>query len=74
MPGLSLRWLLCATVSGTMACAGKPAPKAPPPTERQVDSAIGQSRLPGAAGVRGALRVSDSARARNARLDSLGGE
>jgi hypothetical protein len=53
------------------ACAShdKPAPK---PTERQVDSAIGNSNLPGAQGVKGAMRLADSAAARNARLDSLG--
>ncbi len=42
------------------------------PTERQVDSAIGNSNLPGAQGVSGAMRVADSAAARNARLDSVG--
>jgi hypothetical protein len=41
-------------------------------TERERDSGIGASRLPGAGGVRGALRVSDSAAARNARIDSAG--
>jgi hypothetical protein len=40
-------------------------------TQRQRDSAIGASALPGAQGVRGALQAQDSARARNARLDSL---
>src|SRR6476646_4299782 len=39
---------------------------------RERDSVIGASRLPGATGVRGALRVSDSADARNARIDSAG--
>ncbi len=49
-------------------CAGRrPAPR----TERERDSIIGQSRLPGAAGVTGALKVSDSAAARKARLDSV---
>jgi hypothetical protein len=43
------------------------------PTERQVDSVIGNSNLPGAQGVKGAMRVADSAAARNARLDSAGG-
>jgi hypothetical protein len=41
-------------------------------TERERDSVIGASRLPGATGVRGALRVADSAAARNARIDSAG--
>jgi hypothetical protein len=40
-------------------------------TQRQRDSAIGASKLPGAGGVRGALGASDSAAARNARLDSV---
>lgn len=41
-----------------------------PLSQRQHDSVIGASRLPGAAGVRGALRVSDSAAAERARFDS----
>jgi hypothetical protein len=65
----SLRWLTMFTASVAAACSHASANGHP--TERQVDSAIGQSRLPGAAGVRGALRVSDSAAARRARLDSL---
>ncbi len=40
-------------------------------TERQRDSAIGESKLPGAQGVKGALRASDSADARRAREDSI---
>jgi len=40
-------------------------------TERERDSVIGQSKLPGARGVQGALGASDSARARNAALDSI---
>jgi hypothetical protein len=43
-----------------------------PGTQRERDSVLGASRLPGAQGVRGALRASDSAAARNARLDSAG--
>jgi hypothetical protein len=38
------------------------------------DSVIGASQLPGAQGVRGALRVSDSAASRRAREDSAGQE
>lgn len=49
-------------------CAGRrPAPR----TERERDSLLAQSRLPGAVGVKGALKVSDSAAARKARLDSI---
>jgi hypothetical protein len=40
-------------------------------SERERDSVLGESRLPGAQGIRGALRVSDSASARQARLDSV---
>jgi len=42
-------------------------------SERARDSAIAASKLPGAAGVRGALRASDSAAARQAQIDSVGG-
>lgn len=40
-------------------------------TQRQRDSVLAQSELPGAAGVGKALSAADSIRARNARLDSL---
>lgn len=40
---------------------------------RQRDSVIGASKLPGATGVRKAMELSDSARARAARLDTIGG-
>ena len=46
----------------------------PARSERERDSVIGESQLPGAQGVRGALRASDSAATRNARYDSIGGE
>ena len=55
------------------ACSGGGSPKAsrPPLTQRQRDSAIGESRLPGAGGVKRALRAVDSAEARRAREDSI---
>jgi hypothetical protein len=40
-------------------------------TQRQRDSVLAQSGIPGAAGVGKALSAADSLRARNARLDSL---
>ncbi len=40
-------------------------------TQRERDSIIGESVLPGAAGVRGALRVADSAAARVERLGQI---
>jgi hypothetical protein len=42
-----------------------------PATQHERDSVLGASRLPGATGVRGALRAQDSAAARNSRLDSV---
>lgn len=51
--------------------AGGAAGPADPAARRQRDSVIGESRLPGARGVRGALDASDAAAARNAALDSL---
>ena len=39
-------------------------------TRRQRDSAVAESGLPGAAGVRGAMDVADSAAARAGRIDS----
>ncbi len=45
--------------------------QARPATQRERDSVLGASKLPGAAGVRGAIRAADSAGARNARLDSV---
>jgi hypothetical protein len=44
----------------------------PASTQRERDSVLGASKLPGAGGVRGALRAADSAAARNARFDSAG--
>jgi outer membrane biogenesis lipoprotein LolB len=42
-------------------------------TQRQRDSVIGESNLPGASGVRGALDASDAAAERAATIDSLSG-
>ena len=40
-------------------------------TQRQKDSVLGQSGLPGAQGVTKALRAADSAKAHQAQLDSI---
>lgn len=40
-------------------------------TRRQRDSVLGASKLPGAQGIRGALRAQDTAAAQNARADSV---
>jgi hypothetical protein len=55
----------------SVACAPKSDDGKRSRTERERDSIIGASRLPGATGVRGALRAQDSAAAQNARLDSV---
>jgi hypothetical protein len=43
----------------------------PVASQRDRDSLLGASKLPGAAGVRGALRAADSAATRGARVDSV---
>ncbi|MFL5402629.1 MAG: hypothetical protein ACJ8BF_07410 [Gemmatimonadales bacterium] len=66
--GLAGLWL----VAATLGCTPKDQDASKRPrTERERDSVLGASRLPGARGVRGALGASDSADARNARLDSV---
>lgn len=56
-----------------LAGCGRSEPEArkAPASERERDSALAGSRLPGARGVGGALRLSDSAAARRAREDSI---
>lgn len=66
--------VIATTIMLLGACSSKP--DAPPPprdaaAQRAVDSTIGASNLPGAQGVQGALRASDSAAVRRARLDSI---
>ena len=68
--------MLSARVAGlllmaTLGCTGHDGEGRRHRTERERDSIIGASQLPGARGVRGALGASDSADARNARLDSV---
>ena len=56
------------------ACSSKPEQTPPQRTkaeQRTVDSTIGQMKLPGTSGVRGALAVNDSLTARNAMIDSM---
>jgi hypothetical protein len=52
-------------------CAAEKTPAKREMTQRQRDSVIGASKIPGAQGVRGALRVQDADQARNRRLDSV---
>jgi hypothetical protein len=68
----SLGWVGLALVAAVLGCAPKDdgARKAAR-SQRERDSILGASQLPGARGVRGALGASDSADIRNARLDSI---
>ncbi len=58
-------------VAGVGCSSGERVHTDAPDAQRTRDSAIGESQLPGAAGVRGALRAADSAEARRAREDSV---
>ncbi len=62
-------------VLAVTACPGGDDTAAQPPVDQRArDSAIAESKLPGAQGVRGALDAADSAAARQARLDSISRE
>ncbi len=70
------RTVIALTIAATAAGAacGKKEDTPPPRTaaeQRKVDSTVGASALPGAGGVRGALAAQDSAKAKQALLDSL---
>jgi hypothetical protein len=68
-PHMRLPWLsilllpALACASGAKTSTGR--------TERETDSVIGQSQLPGAHGVKAAMDAQDSARARAAAVDSV---
>ena len=59
---------------GALSCTRKPAATTAQDTltRRQKDSAIGASAIPGAQGVRGAMKAADTAAAQNAVIDSTG--
>ncbi len=65
--------VLLVTLAGCGSNGGAEQPREPQ-TQRQRDSAIAESGLPGAGGVRGALDAADSAAARRARADSIARE
>jgi hypothetical protein len=56
--------ILPISILALSACAPKTEDPDRPLEQRHRDSVIGASKLPGAAGVRGALRAQDSAKAR----------
>jgi hypothetical protein len=62
---------MCLLLAGGACARGENAEPTMDLTQRQRDSAIGASKLPGAHGVTRALGAADSAAARNTRLDSL---
>lgn len=68
-------WIGVATLAvffGASACTKKAETAKKPMTTAQRDSAIGESKLPGAPVVKKALEQSDSAKARAARESSAG--
>jgi hypothetical protein len=67
-----MRFLVISGCFFLLSCSPKSSSeRAGPADERERDSILGESRLPGAQGIRGALRVSDSATVRGAQLDSV---
>jgi hypothetical protein len=70
------RFVPVLAVALVVACGGNAAPQQSAAakdtlTQRQRDSAIGASKLPGAKGIGAAQRAADSLNAQNARLDSI---
>jgi hypothetical protein len=63
--------LLLVSAASFASCTDKNKEQSTPLTKRERDSVIGESSLPGAAGVRGALRAADSAEARNRRAAEI---
>jgi len=58
-------------VAIAISACGRASDDQPKRTDRERDSLIAQSRLPGAAGVGAALRAQDRANASNAVIDSI---
>jgi hypothetical protein len=76
LPEPRMRRLVIVTTCAVVALAAACGEKAPPPPrteaeQRTVDSTIGASAIPGSGGVRGALAAQDSAKAKQAQLDSI---
>lgn len=67
-----LTFLLALSV--VLGCGSDQAERQAPKSQRQRDSTIGASRLPGAQGVGGALKAADSAASRRAQEEAAGQE
>jgi hypothetical protein len=63
-------WAVLLLASAVQGCSGGRGEANEPASRREQDSILGASRLPGAQGVSGAIKVADSAAARRAREDS----
>lgn len=70
----STLWGVCLLLAGGACVRGENTESTADLTQRQRDSAIATSKLPGAYGVTRALGAADSAAARNSRLDSVAAE
>lgn len=66
--GLVVSFVILASVSS---CTDKSKEQPSPLTQRQRDSIVAESSLPGAGGVRGAMQAADSAEARNRRASDI---
>lgn len=68
-----MRFAIMLVIFVALSCRGSGDHDEPadPMTQRQRDSVIGASNLPGARGVQKALEAADTAAARRARLDSM---
>lgn len=63
--------LLASLIGACSQEKSQPAPPRTPEQQRTIDSTVGASALPGARGAQGALKASDTAKARQRQLDSL---
>jgi hypothetical protein len=64
--------ILALLAAGVVACSSDETAKKQELTQREKDSVLAGSRIPGAKAVGKALRTSDSVAARQARIDSAG--
>jgi len=72
-PGSSVVWMLLFVLMPVIGGCSADHKTSTGRSERETDSVIGQSSIPGASGVKKAMESQDSARARAAALDTVGG-